>query len=166
MTEYLRISKKFARRKSKRLIRHRHAARHVAWVERKRNPGSDTPRPPKGPGFRRRRSTQATYLCGLRTHQIKVSAYDFPPLQEGEARYGKGPTDLFPAKRMHCIFAPRRAFDHSLYPLPFKGRARVGMGFTPTRHNPSPSRLPPRFALPLYALGVLKGEENISPSLK
>ena len=66
----------------------------------------------------------------------------------------KGPTDLILVERVQCIFAPRRAHK------------RVGMGFTPTRHNPSPSRLPPRFALPLYALGVLKGEANISPSLK
>jgi hypothetical protein len=47
-------------------------------------------------------------------------------------------------------FLHRRAFYHSLYPLPFKGRARVGMGLTPNTH-------PPRDALPLYALGVLKG---------
>jgi len=35
------------------------------------------------------------------------------------------------------------------------------MGFTPAKHNPSPSHLPPRYALTLYALGVLKVEEKI-----
>jgi hypothetical protein len=73
----------------------------------------------------------------------------------------KGPVDLFLVERLQSIFAPRRAFDHTLCPLPFKGRARVGMGFTPAKHNPSPSHLPPRYALPLNALGVLKGEEKI-----